>query len=609
MQILNINNKCSNNCYSCDNIENYINNQNKQIIDFHTHISLNKLPQILYKESANINDLQDEMKENNITHSVILADYTKTKKNQITNKKLIELTKDMKNIFRFGSLDIVNNFEQGFDELKKLINEKQLQGIKLYPGYQEFYPDDNKINILYNFAEYKNIPIMFHSGYQASKNKLSEYSHPRYINNVAKRFPKLRIIIAHLGFPWHEETKKVILSNKKVYTDISGLMISIKKTPEEKIEIIAKKLREFIISISNFEKILFGSDFPIRSIEDSIKIVEKMNFPHIINRKILFLNAYKVLFEKTQNPFLNKYYDEKKIKSIQIETTYDCNTNCNYCYNKFLDFKRKNVLSWEKFVKIINKAKESDILEVNFMGGEPTLWLHIEEGVKLIKEKGLCSIIFSNGLKKLKNVPDIFIMHLTDKTLENKENINYYKKQHNQKKIKVFIATFPIFENMNENKLHKIKKTIIKDFQRVIINIGFPYKNTKKLGKLLFDTIKYFIQYNIKVRIVNPIPLCILTQDQINFLKNNKVQFGGFCIAGLRPTIEPDGETIRPCEGLQIKTNLNLNKLKNFNEIKELFIEKIQTTRYNLPLECKNCNYFKDKKCQNGCLVNRFVQK
>jgi predicted TIM-barrel fold metal-dependent hydrolase len=45
---------------------------------------------------------------------------------------------------------------------------------------------------------------------------------PAQIDVIARRFPELRILMAHYGNPWWEEAWKVSWSNKHIYADLSG---------------------------------------------------------------------------------------------------------------------------------------------------------------------------------------------------------------------------------------------------------------------------------------------------------------------------------------------------------------------------------------------------
>ena len=49
------------------------------------------------------------------------------------------------------------------------------------------------------------------------------YAHPLLMDEVAMRYPDLKIIMAHLGHPWTVDTAVVVRKHPNVYADISGL--------------------------------------------------------------------------------------------------------------------------------------------------------------------------------------------------------------------------------------------------------------------------------------------------------------------------------------------------------------------------------------------------
>jgi len=80
----------------------------------------------------------------------------------------------------------------------------------------------------YERIEARRMPIMFHTGLVARGTKLSEKGvtssnmRPVYLETIARSFPKLVLVGAHLGHPWCEEAAVVSFHNPNVYFDISG---------------------------------------------------------------------------------------------------------------------------------------------------------------------------------------------------------------------------------------------------------------------------------------------------------------------------------------------------------------------------------------------------
>ena len=96
-------------------------------------------------------------------------------------------------------MDVENNLDQGVTELRTLLEKEQIFGIKLYPGYQFFYPSDKEVDTVYELALEFDVPVMFHSGLAYKSPGGIKYSRPVHFDDVAGNFPDLRMIISHLG--------------------------------------------------------------------------------------------------------------------------------------------------------------------------------------------------------------------------------------------------------------------------------------------------------------------------------------------------------------------------------------------------------------------------
>lgn len=64
---------------------------------------------------------------------------------------------------------------------------------------------------------------MWHQGITFVRRSKMAFALPHQIDEVAIRFPELRIVIAHMGHPWIGECIGVIRKHPSVYADISAL--------------------------------------------------------------------------------------------------------------------------------------------------------------------------------------------------------------------------------------------------------------------------------------------------------------------------------------------------------------------------------------------------
>lgn len=243
-------------------------NKNLTIIDCHVHAFF----------TQEIVDLQKSMKENNISASVILY-WPLEQEKAPTLKNVIKNTEKYNNLFVAASVKITNNknFQRDLKEIEDLIIKKKIIALKLYPGYEYFYVNDERCNEVYSLCNKYKIPVMFHCGdtWSSYKNAIIHYTNPMFIEEIAVKYPNLKILICHIGNPcWIDETKELIYKNKNVYTDISGILSGNNNWYiESYTENIMKKLHDMIAYVGGAHKILFGSDFDIFKQSDYVNFI------------------------------------------------------------------------------------------------------------------------------------------------------------------------------------------------------------------------------------------------------------------------------------------------------------------------------------------------
>ena len=59
------------------------------------------------------------------------------------------------------------------------------RGLKLYPGYEQFYPYDRLCQVTYDLAQEFDVPVMIHTGDTFNPKGKLRFSHPLTIDDVA----------------------------------------------------------------------------------------------------------------------------------------------------------------------------------------------------------------------------------------------------------------------------------------------------------------------------------------------------------------------------------------------------------------------------------------
>jgi len=137
-------------------------------------------------------------------------------------------------------------------ELECAIRELGLKGLKFIPHLNELRTNDSIMYSIYEMAQDLNIPILFHTGTQYHARTRLRYCHPLDLDDVAVDFPRLKIVVAHFGWPWVSEAIAIALRHENVYLNVAGW--APKHYPEIFIQYMNGPLKG---------KVLFGSDFPL----------------------------------------------------------------------------------------------------------------------------------------------------------------------------------------------------------------------------------------------------------------------------------------------------------------------------------------------------------
>ncbi len=107
-------------------------------------------------------------------------------------------------------------------KVKQAVKKLGLKGVKLYP-HAGFYVNDPRLDLVYEKCLEMNIPVMIHTGVKALQRQYLKYNNPIYIDDVVTKFPKLKVIMCHGGFPWCDEFLAIAHSASCVWVDITFL--------------------------------------------------------------------------------------------------------------------------------------------------------------------------------------------------------------------------------------------------------------------------------------------------------------------------------------------------------------------------------------------------
>ncbi len=196
-----------------------------------------------------------------------------------------------------GSADIKRYAEQGFAGLKII-----------RPGFpinhEAYFP-------IYETAQSLGTAILFHTGWLANIPEAdiplgvdANNMRPYYFDRIARAFPDLKIIGAHLGLPHSHEALQMLEVYKNVYFDISGgsgrkphvRKILNAMLPHPSLETDMADPTENL-ALGWFEKLCFGTDNPEPDVwvPAAEFILDRLEIPEETRRKFYYGNAAKLL--------------------------------------------------------------------------------------------------------------------------------------------------------------------------------------------------------------------------------------------------------------------------------------------------------------------------
>ena len=153
------------------------------------------------------------------------------------------------------------------EELAAAQEELNLKGVVVSPALQDFHPSDTRACQVYEACAGRGMPVVFDLGHRNPAARM-EFAKPVLLDQVASEFPRLRMVVTHMGYPWVHETISLLGKHANVFADVAGLL--------------PKRWLTYNALASAYEygvidKLLFGSDFPHRSPAACIEALYSVN--------------------------------------------------------------------------------------------------------------------------------------------------------------------------------------------------------------------------------------------------------------------------------------------------------------------------------------------
>src|SRR5438874_12359836 len=160
---------------------------------------------------------------NTVDKSIVLGFKSRYLQAEIPNRYVADyVSRFPQKLIGFAGIDPTEHASA--KEVVTANEELHLRGITVSPANQDFHPTDSRAMRVYGEAERLGMPVLFHPSGQFTEQSKLEFGRPYLIDEVARTFPNLRIIIAQLGQPWVDETICMLGKHEQVYADVSGML-------------------------------------------------------------------------------------------------------------------------------------------------------------------------------------------------------------------------------------------------------------------------------------------------------------------------------------------------------------------------------------------------
>lgn len=210
-----------------------------------------------------------------------------------SNEELARMIGDYPDLFvGFIGLDPLKG-DEALDEAEKYIDKQRFRGVKLHPALQGFRPDDERIYPMYELLEDLDAILLIHTGFSWNIHSNLAYSHPLLIEPIASKFKELKIVLAHMGWPWIWESICLALRYENVYLDTADTFTGTPKDHFRRIFIETLGIRFVEAFLRN--KLLFGSNHPRMEAGKILEAIRSLPIDDEARDYILGLNALYLL--------------------------------------------------------------------------------------------------------------------------------------------------------------------------------------------------------------------------------------------------------------------------------------------------------------------------
>lgn len=143
-----------------------------------------------------------------------------------------------------------------------------LVGATVSPAAAGFHPADTRAMELFEACQAKGVPVLIECNSMMSRDVKLEFALPYLLDEVARAFPDLKIVLSSFGLPWIDQGVALMAKHPHVYADVSGLVVR----SWQLYNALVQAYQSDVMS-----QVLFGSGFPFCEPEKAIVTLYSVN--------------------------------------------------------------------------------------------------------------------------------------------------------------------------------------------------------------------------------------------------------------------------------------------------------------------------------------------